>query len=99
MNTGIIEIYKETLMAAACKDNKSVIEEHLAYTDDDLQLKSHDIFLARVLHKATEYCSTKVVEVLLNSSHGMLSPNVLYIIAIFKEVIHMLADLYFMLMK
>ena len=63
-----------SLIVAACDDNISLIEDYLTYCDTmdkDLQLESHDMILAKVLHKGIECCSVKVVETLVNSPHGM----------------------------
>ena len=63
-----MEIEEKNLLVAACHDDKLFIEEYLVYNESELC----DVILARVLHKATEHCSVKVVETLVNSPHGML---------------------------
>ncbi|XP_065918588.1 leucine-rich repeat serine/threonine-protein kinase 1-like isoform X3 [Dysidea avara] len=68
----VTEVDEKSLIVAACDDNISLIEDYLTYCDNmdkDLELKPHGIILAKVLHKAVECCSVKVVETLVNSPH------------------------------
>jgi len=63
---------EKSLVIAACYDNKSFIEDYLA-CDDPIEDVPRDDILAKALHKAAEHCSVKVVEILINSPHGMYS--------------------------
>jgi len=65
-----METDEKSLVFAACYDNKSFIEDYLAY-DDPIEDVPRDAILAKALHKAAEHCSVKVVETLVNSPHGM----------------------------
>lgn len=53
------------LRAAALYDNDTFIKEYLERHEQDKDT------LTKVLHKAVESCSIKVVQAILNSSHGM----------------------------
>lgn len=56
------------LQAAAFYDNDSFIKDYLEQYESSEQNKGA---LTKILHKAAESCSIKVVEVIINSPHGM----------------------------
>ena len=57
----------KNLQAAAFYDNDAFIKEYLECYQASEQDKNT---LTRVLHKAVESCSIKVVQTILNSPHG-----------------------------
>ena len=59
----------KNLQAAAFYDNDTFIKEYLeCYQESEEQDKNT---LTKVLHKAVESCSIKVVQAILSSPHGM----------------------------
>ena len=59
------------LQAAAFYDNDSFIKDYLEQYEASEEDKSEGSTLTKILHKAAESCSVKVVQAVVNSPHGM----------------------------